>query len=56
MPKTRVDFWQEKFKTNIARDERCRKALIERGWTVLTIWECQTGSVAAVEEMVRSAI
>ena len=40
MPKTNSKFWKEKFRTNIARDLRTEKALLEKGWRVATIWEC----------------
>jgi DNA mismatch endonuclease (patch repair protein) len=41
-PKTRVDFWARKFADNIARDQRNERALKQAGWTVLTIWQCET--------------
>lgn len=39
-PRTRADFWRSKIEANRARDARDRKALFDRGWRVLTIWEC----------------
>lgn len=39
-PKTRVDFWVSKFKKNLERDAKNQQTLIEKGWRVLTIWEC----------------
>jgi DNA mismatch endonuclease (patch repair protein) len=42
VPKTRVEFWQEKFSTNVARDARTHAALLDGGWDVCTIWECET--------------
>lgn len=40
-PKTRSGFWSEKFEANIARDARSKRELIDRGWKVITVWECQ---------------
>jgi len=40
VPKTRRDFWTEKFTANRRRDERNVEALRERGWRVLIVWEC----------------
>lgn len=40
-PKSNIDFWEEKFKRNIERDERKSKELSDRGWEVLTVWECE---------------
>lgn len=39
-PKTRGDFWRAKFQANIERDRRKARALREKGWRVLTVWEC----------------
>ena len=39
-PATRPDFWQDKFRQNIERDERAKKALLEAGWRVAVVWEC----------------
>lgn len=40
-PASNPDFWQSKFKENIARDERVRRMLVEAGWRVLVVWECE---------------
>lgn len=42
MPKTRVEFWRDKFDRNVARDCEKESALVQAGWHVLTIWECET--------------
>ena len=42
MPKSRVEYWAEKFERNVERDARVVRALEEAGWTVHTIWECET--------------
>ena len=41
MPKTRVVFWQEKFEKNIRNDALHRKELIDAGWRVFVVWECE---------------
>ncbi|QDT39424.1 Very short patch repair protein [Stratiformator vulcanicus] len=41
-PATRPEFWAEKFARNIARDKRNIRELRKLGWSVMTIWECQT--------------
>lgn len=40
-PKTRVEFWSEKFRQNVARDVTNYKKLEEMGWKYLVIWECE---------------
>ncbi|MDB5715282.1 MAG: very short patch repair endonuclease [Sphingomonadales bacterium] len=43
-PKTRADFWRDKFAANVARDARTTLALQNLGWTVQVIWECETAN------------
>lgn len=40
-PKTRTEFWNEKFQKNVARDLANIAALEAAGWDVLIVWECQ---------------
>lgn len=40
-PKTRQDFWEEKFRATIARDIENVKQLHLAGWQVITVWECE---------------
>ena len=40
-PKSRLDFWREKFATNVERDRRAVASLEADGWSVETIWECE---------------
>ena len=40
IPKTRVEYWQEKLLNNKARDERNMRSLRREGWKVLRLWEC----------------
>ena len=48
-PKSRVRFWTEKFRQNVARDQRNEQALHTLGWRVLVIWECETRNPTEVE-------
>lgn len=40
VPKTRKDFWLEKFAANRKRDRKNYDALLKGGWKVLVVWEC----------------
>jgi DNA mismatch endonuclease (patch repair protein) len=42
-PASRVDYWQAKFDRNVLRDRRNLRKLRRLGWSVLVVWECQTG-------------
>ncbi len=41
MPVTNVEFWEEKFRSNVERDYRNRNDLEQLGWVVIVIWECE---------------
>ena len=40
-PKTRKEFWENKFKANVKRDKNNFKELKNLNWKVLVIWECE---------------
>src|SRR3990170_4219533 len=44
-PKSRKEFWKQKFEKNVARDQKVRRKLQELGWRVIVVWECQTKSI-----------
>lgn len=48
-PKTRTEFWQEKFDNNVERDKKVFHQLIDLGWKVDVIWECETKSPDSIE-------
>ncbi|MAO93618.1 MAG: very short patch repair endonuclease [Rhodospirillaceae bacterium] len=41
MPKTRTEFWTEKFHRTVERDARKKTELEALGWQILTVWECE---------------
>ena len=41
-PKRNRAFWQAKFEANVQRDARAVRALRRNGWSIMTVWECQT--------------
>ena len=41
LPKSNTDYWSEKFERNVERDRTKEAALLELGWTVRTVWECE---------------
>lgn len=42
IPSSRREYWIAKLTRNRQRDRRTRRRLKTEGWSVLTIWECQT--------------
>jgi DNA mismatch endonuclease (patch repair protein) len=55
MPKTRVEFWREKFDRNVTRDQETERALVNAGWRVLTVWECETRRSEMLADKLRDA-
>ena len=41
-PKSNTDFWNDKLKSNVIRDQKNITELKELGWNVGVIWECFT--------------
>lgn len=41
MPKSNIEFWNEKISRNISRDEEIHRKLSVAGWNVIVVWECE---------------
>lgn len=52
MPRTRQDYWTEKFRRNLERDRGTEAALRELGWKVYVIWECEARAAALPDRLV----
>ncbi len=50
VPKTKKNFWEEKFKANIERDIKVKNELKSNGWRVLVVWECELTDIESVEK------
>lgn len=42
LPARRQEYWLPKLRRNVERDAEAKQSLAQRGWAVLTIWECET--------------
>jgi DNA mismatch endonuclease, patch repair protein len=51
IPKSRVEFWTAKLRTNRDRDKRNLRELRRLGWDVLTLWECQLDNAELLTEL-----
>ena len=40
-PKTRKEFWENKFKANLKRDAEVQEKIKNIGWQSVVIWECE---------------
>jgi DNA mismatch endonuclease, patch repair protein len=41
IPKSNSEFWKKKFVKNVNRDENNQKELLNYGWNVEVVWECE---------------
>lgn len=41
VPKTRREWWVEKISKNIENDQKNTNSLLEMGWKVIVLWECE---------------
>jgi|SRR6266540_421008 len=55
-PKSKQEFWRQKFASNIERDRSSRKELEKLGWTVHVIWECQTHVPSSLKELLKQIL
>ena len=44
-PKTRKEFWNKKFITNIERDLQIQEKIKNTDWRSVVIWECETKNI-----------
>ena len=40
-PKTRKEFWESKFKSNVKRDKESQEKIKNIGWQSVVVWECE---------------
>jgi len=52
LPKSRREFWAEKFAGTVARDLRNLTLLRKNGWKVLVIWECEIADAKLAEQRI----
>ena len=51
MPKTNVEYWQQKLRKNHYNDNKKISLLENMGWRVIVIWECELKKDAFTERM-----
>ncbi len=55
-PKSRKEFWREKFEGNVERDKRNRKKLSSLDWKAVVLWECQITDNAKLQQLIRKSL
>lgn len=52
LPKTNRAFWNDKISATVARDVRDTAALMDVGFKVVVVWECEIRNVASIAETI----
>ncbi len=56
LPASNAQRWRTKISGNQVRDTRRQCELVQMGWKVLTVWECQTNDADAILTSLQSLI
>jgi DNA mismatch endonuclease (patch repair protein) len=51
IPKSNVEFWENKISGNQARDQKHQEALKALGWRVIVVWECEIRKIEFLEAL-----
>ena len=51
-PKTRKEFWNKKFTTNIERDIQIQEKIKNIDWRSVVIWECETKNIENLKDRI----
>jgi len=52
LPKTNQDYWREKFRRNVERDQQHISELESLGWKVCVVWECELREIEQVQQRI----
>ncbi|MBP2412532.1 DNA mismatch endonuclease (patch repair protein) [Arthrobacter stackebrandtii] len=55
-PATNAEFWEAKRNRTVERDGQALTELANRGWTAVTVWECELRSLNAVADSLHRAL
>lgn len=55
-PKSRTEFWENKFADNIARFKIVKKELAHLKWKVVVVWECELSDLESIGNKLRLQI
>ncbi len=53
IPKSNRKFWRDKLAKNAIRDRSDRQELAQKGWRVLTVWQCELSQKSVLKDRLR---
>lgn len=54
IPKSNTEYWLPKLEKNKKRDDENLKRLMEMGWKILVIWECELSNNIKIKKIIKS--
>ena len=52
IPKSRTDFWLEKFRRNAERDATVETNLAHASWEILVVWQCELKNLETLKQKI----
>jgi len=56
LPKTNTDYWLPKLKRNIERFQESKIQLVNTGWKVIVVWECELKDIDKLSKSLKKEI
>jgi len=56
LPKSNIEYWQNKIDSNVARDRKNIEQLMKLGWNVITIWECEMKNMKICTKLISQIV
>ena len=53
-PKTREEFWNKKFLSNIERDIKVRERIKAAGWKSIVVWACELNDIQKLKKRLKT--
>lgn len=53
MPKSNLDYWENKLKNNVLRFDKVEEELTAAGFKVVVIWECETKNKGQLIDLIK---
>jgi DNA mismatch endonuclease (patch repair protein) len=51
-PKSRLEYWLPKLEANKKRDSQKSQELINQGWKILVVWQCEIKNIPELEQTI----
>ncbi len=51
-PQSNREYWRKKFEYNKIRDSKVHQKILDMGWSILVIWECELIDMVNVEKKI----